>query len=302
MFQTNFEASYFDTMELVDRTENIITCRFDRSSRYRSCCLCIQFYFSYVLGVFSSLIIAIAMIQFFQTLNQQWLILIGAGLLFIIIGASIYRNGVLRLEEYCHHRRRSMIGKRDRSKRCKRKTRESHIFESHLSINMLPQCFTSLDITSSTAMSSQRQQQHHANSSRPLMLLPIDAQQMLNDHINRDLETVVDVHGDHNLQQQPSMSITQSTNVTTESNTSTITNNELESCTELIFENESTNNSSLIEHDNVSSMNDRLHLISQEQTISGSGSDSEDLNANNDIEAPPSYDDVITDCAIYRTL
>ena len=286
-------------MELVDGTRNTMPCRFDRSllrqhstsKRYRSCCLCIQIYFSYVLCVFSSSIIAIAMVQFFRTFNQQWLVLIGGGLLFIIVGSSIYRNGVLRMDENGHERFWSLTCKRDRWKRCKRTARENHVFESHLSINMLPQCFTSLDITSSSEANAQLQS--HANRSRHLILLPIDAEQMLNDHLHPDSATVVDIHGN---QQQP-LSISQAIHVATEIHTSTTTNNEFESCVDNIVE--SAINSGLMEHDDISS-SDQLQLMSQEQTSPDSNSDDDNENINN--EAPPCYDDVITDGGLYRTL
>lgn len=244
---------------LVDRTGNtMMPCQFNR---YRSCCLWLQFHFSYVLGVFSSSIIAISMIQFFRTFNQQWLILIGAGVIFIIIGAMIYCNGVLRLDE--HDLCWSMTNKRDRSKRYKRTARESHIFESYLSINMLPQCFNSLDITSSSSAANILHQQR-------LMLPRIDTQQIRNDS-NR--ETMVDIH----LPQQQSMSPSIAT-----------TNNE------------SNNDSGLMEQQGDDTLsNDRIYLISQQQTMV-SGSDSEDSNC---IESPPSYDDVVmTDSGIYRTI
>lgn len=54
-----------------------------------------------------------------------------------------------------------------------------------------------------------------------------------------------------------------------------------------------------MEHDDISS-SDQLQLMSQEQTSPDSNSDDDNENINN--EAPPCYDDVITDGGLYRTL
>lgn len=247
------------------------------SRRYRTirnCFIKLQIYFSYLFALFSISIIVFGLIIFLKSYNNFWLLLPLNGFIFILIGALIYTNGVLKLNENVHS---SFKNKSKRYSRYKRSARESHIFESHLSINMLPQCFTSLDVIN---------RPNHNTLTQRYLMLPIDSFNDLNQNqpeLNEQAETIVQLNNvDNNDQSWPIDS-----------------NNELQSrqrqlnvdegnITAIANNNSNNNNNNVNENDDLQQRNS-IVSSSNEQ----SQQDDFDLINPNVNEAPPSYEEVI---------
>ncbi|UXI14909.1 vesicle-fusing ATPase 1-like [Sarcoptes scabiei] len=290
------------------------------------CCARIQLYLSYFLLVFSSTIIVIGFKIFLETNRKQWLCLPMFGAILILFGASIYQNGIEKLNfDSIKNRHRSLQikAKQKSSKRKRSETNGSQIFQSHLSINMLPQCFTHLDISSRSRDSNTLPSNVPSTSLRYLMLplsngtsqsdsseivnqaLPVEEVEEIGPPNGQFVETVVDIVNvidDDDLHQQltlncdeiqsNSSSTTNLINVESRSvTTNRLTTTNTTITTPLLLIDNPTDDANLIEYDVDNDDEDDLSM-----TIN---------------EAPPSYDEVIEiddpistqlPSSIYRTL
>lgn len=87
---------------------------------------------AYSLCLVSNIMIVSGVCLSFKTKERFWLMLPCVGVALILVGSCFYRSGIVALY------------------RCKPKykNRESGLFESQMSLNMLPQCFSSLNRSS----------------------------------------------------------------------------------------------------------------------------------------------------------
>lgn len=105
-----------------------------RKTFYCNSAICL----SYILSVLASLIVVHGTLLYFRTFDRVWLVLPITGIILILIGSCLYRCGMSKYNQ-------SLVTNNRKRHRCKRQGREPNLFQSHLSINMLPQCFSSLD-------------------------------------------------------------------------------------------------------------------------------------------------------------
>lgn len=135
-------------------------------SRSRDCCN-VQICLAYFLSVIASLVIVFGTVLYLRTWHQMFLVLPGVGIVLILVGSCLYRSGVLLLTRGPSRSKSGHARKRNRTKRGA--VRDSRLFESHLSLNMLPQCFTSFEGAGSS-------RQANCSTTRYLSL-PIDSSQ-----------------------------------------------------------------------------------------------------------------------------
>lgn len=106
--------------------------------RRKSLCNC-RIFLAYLLSLLSSCIIIYGVDRSYRERNTSWLSLSCLGVMLIFLGSCLYRSGAMELHK-CNY---GVARRKQQSS--KRATVASHLFESQLSLNMMPQCFTNLD-------------------------------------------------------------------------------------------------------------------------------------------------------------
>ena len=153
MFINHLQNNADQTMDSAER-------RAARSVRSQSCCNC-HICLAYMLSLIASGIIVHGFYLCYKHHSTVWLVLPGLGVILIFIGSCLYRCGAIKL-----HRANYGVTRRKRNV-LKRAATESQFFESQLSLNMLPQCFSNFDTYTSASHTN-------SNSAHPYFSLPID--------------------------------------------------------------------------------------------------------------------------------
>ena len=122
-----------------------------------------QICLAYMLSLVSSGIVVHGFCLWYKHRNTVWLVLPCLGLILILIGSCLYRCGSTKL-----HRAKHGLARRNRNA-SKRGAIESQIFESQLSLNMLPQCFSNFDTYTSSSRIL------NSNATHRYLSLPIDS-------------------------------------------------------------------------------------------------------------------------------
>lgn len=154
------------------------------ASNNRGCCGCCsscnkRICFAYTLSLLSNVLVVGGIFMSYQNRDPQFLLFPVIGIVLILLGSCFYRSGWLAVERRRRHRHSYCSSPnpiyRRRNKR-RINIRDSQLFSSQLSLNMLPQCFTTAP---SRLLNTSSGQVGATSSSNRYLMLPIESSNTL---------------------------------------------------------------------------------------------------------------------------